>query len=181
MSGLVVVYSRSLQKGDTIIVNQIEGVVTEVGPLAVKVATIRNEEVTIPNNVITGSPIYNHSRLAGMQGTLISTKVTIGYDTPWRQVHAMLTAAALATPGIRSQPEPTVLQRALSDFYVEYELFANIDDPYKRPLILSALLAAIQDQFNTHGVQIMSPHFALQPREPVVVPPDRWHEAPARP
>lgn len=179
MSGLVVVYSRSLKKGDLILVNDIEGVVTEVGALAVKVTTVRNEEITVPNAVITSSPIHNYSRLSRSQGTLISTKITIGYDTPWRQVHAMLTQAANRTEGIRADPEPHVFQRALSDFYVEYELFAYIDVPRQRPAILSRLLAQIQDEFNSCGVQIMSPHFVTQPEQAVFVPKEHWHDAPA--
>jgi small-conductance mechanosensitive channel len=181
MSGLVVVYSRSLKKGDFVAVDGVEGVVSEVGALAVKIITMRNEEVTLPNAVITGNAIRNYSKLSGQQGTLLSTKVTIGYDTAWRQVHAMLVNAALVTPGVRTQPVPFVYQRALSDFYVEYELFAHIDRPLERVAILSALHAAIQDEFNRHGVQIMSPHFYDQPEQAVLVPPSRWHAAPAKP
>jgi small-conductance mechanosensitive channel len=180
MSGLVVVYSRSLKKGDFVAVDGIEGVVSEVGALAVKITTMRNEEITVPNAVITGTPIRNYSKLGGQQGTLVSTKVTIGYDAPWRKVHALLVDAALATPGLRQQPAPFVCQRALSDFYVEYELFAHIDRPLERVPILSALHAAIQDEFNRHGVQIMSPHFYEQPAQAVIVPPSRWHMPPAR-
>jgi len=47
--------------------------------------------------------------------------------------------------------------------------------------VLSALHAAIQDEFNAHGVQIMSPHFHAQSDPEVLVPPARWHTAPARP
>lgn len=179
MSGLVIVYSRSLRSGDFIAVNGVEGVVREVGALAVKVVNMRNEEITLPHSVITGNAIHNYSTRAGEQGTLVSTKVTIGYDTPWRQVHALLIQAATRTPGVRAQPQPCVYQRALSDFYVEYELFAHIDRPLERVPILSALHAAIQDEFNTHGVQIMSPHFYDQPPQPVFVPPARWYDAPA--
>ena len=82
---------------------------------------------------------------------------------------------------MRSAPAPFVYQRALSDFYVEYELFAHIDRPLERVAIVSALHAAIQDEFNLHGVQIMSPAFYEQPPQPVVVPRARWYEAPARP
>jgi small-conductance mechanosensitive channel len=108
----------------------------------------------------------------------VSTKVTIGYDTPWRQVHAMLIAAAEQTPGLRSLPTPFVYQRGLADWYVEYELFAHMDKPLERVPVLSALHANIQDQFNTYGVQIMSPHFVMQPATIVVVPREHWH-APA--
>ena len=181
MSGLVVVYSRALKKGDFIAVNGVEGVVAEVGALAVKVINMRNEEITVPHGVITSHSVHNYSKLAGVQGTLVSTKVTIGYDAPWRQVHALLVGAAGRTPGLRAEPRPFVYQRALSDYYVEYELYAHIDRPLERVPIVSALHAAIQDEFNAHGVQIMSPSFFEQPPQPVVVPREKWFAPPARP
>jgi small-conductance mechanosensitive channel len=180
MSGLVVVYSRSLSRGDFVDVNGVQGVVTEIGALAAKVINVQNEEITIPNSVIVASPIRNYSKLGSTLGTLVTTKVTIGYDTPWRQVHALLVDAALATPGVRREPPPYVYQRALSDFYIEYELFASIDEPSHRIPVLSALHASILDGFNRHGVQIMSPHYLGQPAKTVVVPEDRWFAEPAR-
>ena len=79
---------------------------------------------------------------------------------------------------MRRDPAPYVYQRALSDFYVEYELFVHIDNAAERIPILSALHASIQDEFNEHGVQIMSPHFFSQPEAPVVVPKAHWFAAP---
>ena len=180
MSGLVVIYSRALHKGDFVAVDGVEGVVMEIGTLATKIVTMRCEEITIPNAVLIGHPIRNYSKLSGTQGSLVSTKVTIGYDAPWRQVHALLVLAAGRTPGLRREPPPFVYQRALSDFYVEYELFAHIDKPLERVATLSALHANIQDAFNEHGVQIMSPHFLAQPATAIVVPPEQWYAAPAR-
>ena len=181
MSGLVLVYSRALSVGDFVDIGGTVGVVSEVGVLSTKIIDMRNEEVTIPNAVLVGNSIRNYSRLAGERGTLVSTKVTIGYDTPWRQVHAMLIAAAEQTPGLRGEPKPFVYQRALADFYVEYELFAYMDQPLNRVPVLSALHGNIQDQFNTYGVQIMSPHFVEQPGKDVVVAPAKWYAAPAEP
>jgi hypothetical protein len=144
MSGLVIVYSRALRKGDYVRVNDVEGMVSEVGAFATKIVTMRNEEVTIPNAVLTGNAMHNFSKLAGADGTLISTKVTIGYDAPWRQVHALLEGAAARTPGLRTSPKPVVYQLALSDFYAEYELFTHIDNPLTRVATLSTLHANIQ-------------------------------------
>ncbi len=179
MSGLVLVYARALSVGDFVEVGDNAGVVSQVGVLSTKIINMRNEEITIPNAVLVGNPIRNFSRLAGERGTLVSTKVTIGYDTPWRQVHAMLIAAAKLTPGLRLLPTPFVYQKSLADWYVEYELFAHMDQPLERVSVLSALLANIQDQFNTYGVQIMSPHFNAQPASNLVVPREHWHAAPA--
>jgi len=182
MSGLAVVYSRALAVGDTVRLGDTEGVVTEVGLLSTKIVSIRGEEVTIPNTVVIGGAVRNFTRLADGRGPLVTTRVTIGYDTPWRQVEALLLAAARETGGIAADPAPFVLQRALSDFFVEYELVARLAvDPVDRPQVLSELHAHVQDAFNAAGVQIMSPHFVLQPDRPVVVPRARWHGEPDAP
>ena len=178
MSGLVLIYSRALKVGDFVSIGEVTGVVKETGVLSTKVINMRNEEVTIPNAVLVGNPIKNYTSGAD-QGAMVSTTVTIGYDTPWRQVEAMLVNAAEHTQGVRKSPKPFVAQKSLQDFYVEYELFIQLDRPLQRVLILSELHGHIQDEFNTHGVQIMSPHFALQPRNNVVVAKENWFANPA--
>ena len=171
MSGLVVIYSRALSRGDCVRIGDTEGVVTEVHLLSTRLLTIQGEEVTIPNTVVVNGPVKNFGRAIKGQGALVSARVSIGYDAPWRQVHALLLDAARETPGIRADPVPYVLQRALDDFYVQYELVAAVENPVDRPLVASALHARIQDGFNAAGLQIMSPHFALQPRKPVLAEP----------
>src|SRR4030095_14563273 len=113
-----------------------------------------------------------------------STSVAIVYDAPGRQVHSMLLLAATRTAGVSQQPPPRVLQRSLGDFYVEYRLLVHllpVEPPEERPAVLSELHAHIQDVFNEYGVQIMSPHFMIQPHGPVVVPKSEWFAAPASP
>jgi small-conductance mechanosensitive channel len=182
MSGLAVIYSRALSVGDTVRLGDIEGVVTEVGLLSTKILTVPGEEVTFPNSVVISGSVRNFTRLSRGDGPLVTTSVTIGYDAPWRQVHALLLGAARETSGLRQVPAPFVLQRALSDFYVEYQLLAHLDgEPRDRPRVLSELHGHVQDAFNAAGVQIMSPHFVLQPNEPVVVPRERWEGEPDAP
>lgn len=179
MAGLLVVYSRALHEGEMVKVGDTIGVVTQVGSLSTKVMTQSMEEVTIPNAVLMSSTVVNYSRLAGTGGAILSTRVTIGYDVPWRQVHAMLLLAAERTKSVRKHPKPFVLQNALSDFYVEYELRVHLDAPENRFTVLSDLHAQIQDAFNEFGVQILSPHFMVQPDRTVVVPRTDWYTAPA--
>lgn len=74
-----------------------------------------------------------------------------------------------------------VLQTALDDFYVRYELTVSVASSALRSEILDRLHGKVQDIFNENGVQIMSPHFLNQPPETVVVPKDRWHVPPEKP
>ena len=181
IGGLVMVYTRAFRTGDFVKVGDHEGVVVLVGMLSTKILTVRREEVTIPNAVLVGTTAVNFSRRAVPDGAVVATKLTIGYDAPWRQVHSMLLAAAARTEKVRTEPAPRVIQFALSDFYVEYWLLVNIDRAEERYVMLSELHANIQDAFNEHGVQIMSPAFESQPERPVVVPRSRWYAAPATP
>jgi small-conductance mechanosensitive channel len=181
MSGLFVVYSKALKTGEWVSVNDTEGEVLEVGLLAAKIRTIEGQEVTIPNTVLVSTLTTNYTRLGHPDGMIISSKMTVGYDVAWRQVHALLLRAAGCTPGVRKQPEAFVLQRQLSDFYVEYTLIARIDDEKRRIEILSDLHSQILDAFNEFGVQIMSPHYMVQPEGAVVVPPSKWHVPPSKP
>lgn len=175
MSGLFVVYSKALKTGEWVKVNETEGEVLEVGLLAAKIRTIEGQEVTLPNSVLVGTTTTNYTRL----GMVINCTVTIGYDAPWRQVHALLLRAAERTPNLRKQPEPYVLQRALSDFYVAYTLIARLESERGRVESTSILHSQIQDAFNEFGVQIMSPHYMVQPESDMVVPPAKWHVPPA--
>ena len=179
MSGLFVVYSRALKRGEWVMVNDVEGEVLEVGLLAGKIRTIEGQEVTIPNSVLVGTSTKNFTRLGYPLGMVVSCTVTIGYDAPWRQVEGLLLLAAGRTEGVRKHPEPYVLQRELSDFYVAYTLIARIENAKLRIETLSVLHAQIQDAFNEFGVQIMSPHYMMQPDGTVVVPRSKWHSAPA--
>ena len=62
---------------------------------------------------------------------------------------------------------------------MSYLLVARIRDEKLRLETLSNLHAQIQDAFNEYGVQIMSPHFMMQPETAVVVPSSTWHSPPA--
>jgi small-conductance mechanosensitive channel len=95
--------------------------------------------------------------------------VGIGYETPWRQVKALLIPAARCTPGVRSNPLPFVLQTALEDFAVRYEINAYTDRAHDMPSVYADLNGRILDPFNEHGVQIMTPAYEGDPEQPKLV------------
>jgi small-conductance mechanosensitive channel len=180
MSGLTITYSRAVRNGDFVRIGDVEGTVTQLGALSTKVKTPRGEEVTIPNAVVMSLVTTNYSRFADTEGVQVPTSVTIGYDTPWRQVHALLMLAAERTPGVRKKPKPVVRQTALQDFYVQYTLLVCLEQPHLRASVLTSLHANIQDAFNEYGVQIMSPNYEADPDGRKFVPQDRWYAAPAK-
>jgi small-conductance mechanosensitive channel len=181
ISGLMLMYTKALRPGEFVQVGETEGTVTSVGFLTTRIETLRNVEVTLPNAYLAGNVTRNFSRLVANGGMRITTSVTIGYDTPWRQVHAMLQLAAERTSKIARDPAPRVLQTALQDFYVEYTLIVCVPEPKLKFVVLNELHAHIQDVFNEYGVQIMSPNYEADPADKKFVPKERWFAAPAQP
>jgi len=180
VSGLMLMYSRALRVGDYVQIGETEGTVVTLGMFSTRIRTPRGEIVSLPNAVIVGTTTKNYSREEETGGVILATTVTIGYNAPWRQIHAMLIEAAVRTPGLLKDPPPYVRQRSLSDFYVEYMLGARIAEPQKRIAVLDTLHRNIQDVFNEYGVQILSPHYEADPAEKVWVPRKNWYEAPAK-
>jgi small-conductance mechanosensitive channel len=181
MSGLTITYSRSLRAGDFVRVGEVDGTVTNLGPLSTKIKTVRGEEVTIPNSVVVSDITTNYSRYHDTDGVYVPTSLTIGYDTPWRQVRALLLLAAERTDGVRKQPPPDVRQTALQDSYVHYTLLVALEQPSRRGSILDRLHANILDAFNEFDVQITSPNYEGDPEARKTVPRNQWYAAPATP
>ena len=181
VSGLMLMYTRSLRPGEFVKVGETEGKVRSIGFLTTRIETINREEVSIPNAVIASNVTRNFSRLASEHGLFLSAQLTVGYDTPWRQVEAMLLMAAARTPGADSEPPPRVLQTGLLDYYVEYKLLVAIHDASQRVQVLHDLHRNILDVFNEFGVQITSPNYESDPEQAKIVPPEDWYRAPARP
>jgi small-conductance mechanosensitive channel len=182
-SGLILMYTKTYRPGEYVRVGDNEGTIVEMGMFTTRLRTGLGEELTLPNSLALGTVTKNYSRAVSGRGFVLDTAVTIGYDAPWRQVHAMLIEAALRTEGVLADPVPHVFQTALSDFYVEYRLVCQAlqSEPRPRAEVLSALHGNVQDVFNEHGVQIMSPHYLGDPAQEKVVPKARWYAAPAAP
>jgi small-conductance mechanosensitive channel len=157
------------------------GDVEEIGVSVTRLRTPKNEEVVIPNSSILNGEVKNYSTLAREKGLVLHTTVGIGYETPWRQVEAMLLLAAERTPGLLRDPAPFVLHTSLGDFCVTYEINVHCDAPREMARLYTALHRSILDVFNEYGVQIMTPAYEGDPERPKVVPREEWYAEPARP
>ncbi|TXS96425.1 mechanosensitive ion channel family protein [Parahaliea maris] len=180
IAGYSLTYRGAFRVGDRVRIGEHMGEVVDVRALSTRLRSLKNEEINISNSEVLASTVVNYSTFQREQGIILHTDVGIGYDTPWRQVEAMLLEAAGRTEGLEKSPEPFVLQTSMGDFTVVYQLNAFCRDATGMMKIYSALHANIQDVFNEYGVQIMSPNYEQDPAEPKVVPKDQWYAAPAQ-
>jgi len=176
ISGVMLIYTRAFQEGDRVEINGVTGVVQDRNLLVTRIQTPRNELVSLPNAMVISTPVLNFS-YSGREGpwpVTISTTITIGYDVPWRQVHHLMLEAARAVPGIAEQPAPKVLQTALNDFHISYEIDASLRDVSLYRETLSELLASLQDRFAAAGVEILSPAYQANRESDSSTVPPAW-------
>lgn len=175
IAGYTMTYRRAFKVGDLVRIDGNLGEITEVRLLVTRMRSLKNEEVIIPNSTILNGEVVNYSSMITENELILHTSVGIGYEVPWRQVEAMLLAAAEKTEGLLDHPRPFVLKKELGDFGVTYELNAFSNDADKMPRIYSDLHGRILDVFNEHGVAIMTPHYTGDPEEPKIVHQDEQY------
>lgn len=172
VAGIVITYTRAFRIGDWVDVSGTEGKIIERTAFVTRIRTTKNVEVSIPNSSIMSDKVVNYSTQAKRVGIALHTTITIGYDVPWPKVQELLLAAASATANIEKEPAPYVLQTALDDNYVAYELNAFTCNAGLRPRTYSELHANILDAFHGAGVEITSPHYRAMRdgNEPAIAP-----------
>lgn len=175
IAGYSMTYRRAFKIGDRIEINDMSGYVEEQSLMVTRLRSFKNEEIVIPNSIMLNSSLINYSAKIKDKGLILHTTVGIGYETPWRQVDAMLKLAADRTSGLLKDPPPYVLKRALGDFAVTYEINAYCDDATKVLYNYNELHQHILDIFNENNVQIMTPAYEGDPEIPKVVPKDQWN------
>lgn len=162
VAGVVLTYMNPFRVGDRVKISDTMGDVIEKNLLITRIRTPKNVRITVPNSMVLTSHIVNYSTSARTEGLILHTTVTLGYDVPWQKVHEALLEAAARTPNVLQDEahKPFVLQTALDDFYVAYELNVLTHLPNAMASTYSYLHQHIQDVCNERGIEILSPHFS---------------------
>jgi small-conductance mechanosensitive channel len=159
IAGIILTYMRPFGLGDRVKIADAVGDIMAKNLLLVRLRTIKNVDISIPNSLVLANHIINYSTNAKDAGVILHTSVTIGYDAPWKTVHELLIRAANRVDGLLAEPPPYVLQTKLDDFYVAYEINAYTRRPNEMAIFYSRLHEEIQNSFNEGGVEILSPHY----------------------
>ena len=162
VGGLMIIYMRPFVIGDVVKIGDNLGAVVSKGMLVTRLNTPKNEEISVPNKMVVEGQIVNYSSEEKGVGIFMHTTVTLGYDVSWRKVHEVMIEAAKRTSEIIDDPKPFVLQTALNDFSVAYELNGYTKNPSKMALTYSELHQNLQDCLNENGIEILSPHYRVE-------------------
>lgn len=127
VSGFVILLERSLRIGDTVKVDGFEGQVTDIKTRYTVIRSMGGREAIVPNEKLITERVENLS-LADPR-ILLSTQVTVGYDSDVARVQTVLRDAALAVDRVLKDPGPAVHLSAFGADGLEFTLWYWIIDP----------------------------------------------------
>jgi small-conductance mechanosensitive channel len=154
VSGIILVFERPLQVGDTIEVGQLLGVVKSIGIRASTIRTFDGSEVIVPNGNLVSNELINWT-LSDSQRRLI-IKVGVAYGTDPNEVIKILMDVAKKKEGLLESPAPYVLFKEFGDSALGFELrcYTESDDWL---FILSDLHVEVNDAIKEAGIVIPFP------------------------
>jgi len=155
VSGLILMFERPIQPGDVVEVGGTSGKVREIGMRATTLSTFEGADVVVPNGVLLNEKLINWT-LSDMDRR-IDVNVGVAYGTDPRKVLELLLEVTRSTPGIATEPEPTVLFVGFGTSSLDFAIRSwtnNFGDWVK---IRSNLTVRVHDALVAAGIEIPFP------------------------
>jgi small-conductance mechanosensitive channel len=127
VSGFVILAERSLRIGDTVRVDNFEGVVADIKTRYTLIRSLSGTESVVPNEKLITERIENLS-LADPR-VLLTTDVSVAYDSDVEVVQKVLLEAARGATRVVPEPVPVVRLARLGADGLEFTVLFWISDP----------------------------------------------------
>ncbi len=162
ISGLILLFERPIQIGDTIEIENLVGTVKEIGIRASIVRTYAGAEVIVPNGDLISGRVINWT----LSDQLRRIEVTVGvtYGTDPRTVVDILVEQARAHADVLEHPEPYALFQGFGDSSLDFVLRFWTGNYERWWMLGSEVSMAINDALKEAGIEIPFPQRDLHVR-----------------
>lgn len=171
ISGLIILFERPISVGDRVVVNDIEGDVTEINIRATMVRTVNNIFIIVPNSEFVSKNVINYSH--GDPSYRLDIDVGVSYKSDLDTVLEALEEVAEKNKSVMKNPDPEVHLIEFGESSWNMELRVWIPDVKHYPRVRNELNQAIVRTFQKYGVEIPFPQRDLHVRSSVKLPVDK--------
>ena len=150
ISGIFLIFERPFVVGDTIASGGTQGEVVSVDLLAVKLRTLDNLLVRIPNEALIKSEVVNYTRYPIRR---VDVDLTVAFRQDLGRVRALLEAIADDEPLCFDEPRPQFVVRRFSDVGIElrFSVWTQRDNALEVGTIVQQRM---QEAFEREGVEL---------------------------
>jgi len=158
ISGLILIYERPVQKGDTVEVNNLMGDVVDIGIRRSTVRTFDGAEVIIPNSLLTSNQLINWTLSDNRRR--LDIRIGVAYGTDPNLVISILKEVAEENQMVVNIPAPVVLFDDFGDSSLNFRLLCWV--LFSNGLTArSDIRVSISDMFKKHDIEIPFPQMDL--------------------
>jgi small-conductance mechanosensitive channel len=126
VSGLIIIFERPIEVGDTVEVNNIIGNVENIGIRSSTVKTFDGSDVIVPNAQLISTQVTNWTMSDRRRRIQLPVKVAFGNDP--HKVLELLLKVASEHQGVLGFPEPVALFNGFGDNYLDFTLNYWVSD-----------------------------------------------------
>ncbi len=155
VSGLILLFERPIQVGDTVQLPNVWGAMKHIGIRASVIRTFDGADVIVPNGMLISDKVTNWTYAD--TNRRVEVDVGVEYGTPARHVIDLLVAVAKANPNVSTHPEPAAFFLKFGDSSLDFKLrvwIGNFDDGYPT---MSDLAVAVQEALEEAGIGVPFP------------------------
>jgi len=165
ISGLILLVEQPVRQGDFVRVNDVVGVIEDIGLRATHVITRDEVTVIVPNSDLITKGVINHSRPSPK--LRIRVEVGVAYGSDVAQVRDTLLTLASGHAKVLAEPPPEVRFDAFADSSLSFTLLCWVADPDPDVdlRISSDLRYAIDAAFREKQIEIPFPQQDLHLRD----------------
>lgn len=150
ISGLFIIGEKPFSIGDTIKVNDTQGEVTDINLLSVKIRTLDNTMIRIPNETLIKSAVINFSYYPIRRADLM---LGFPYTENLSHIKEILFEVAEKNPNTLSEPKPSlqILNFHESTIYIQFSAWSNRVDFNE---MKNSIQEDIQRAFVENGIKL---------------------------
>ncbi len=155
VSGLIVLFERPIDRGDSVEIGSLRGTVQRIGIRASVVRTSQGADIIVPNSQFISEKVTNWTH--GDRSMRIELPIGVDYATPPKKAIALLEETALAHPEILRDPAPKAVFVGFGDSSINFELRAWTNEFAQATQIRTDLAAAIYEAAQEAGISFPFP------------------------
>jgi len=155
VAGLILMFERPIQPGDTVEVAGITASVRDIGLRATTLRTFEGADVVLPNGMLLADKLINWT-LTG-NSRRINIDVSTSYDVSPQQTIALLLGVATRLEGVASFPAPTALLTVLGPGELQFNVRAWTTQTADWVAVRSEFAIRIRDALAEAGIAVPLP------------------------
>ena len=162
ISGLILVYEKPVQEGDTVEVDTLLGRVSNIGIRSSTITTYGGAEVVVPNSNLISNQLINWT--LSDSSKRVEIKVGTAYGSDPVQVLDLILMAAMSHEKVLKDPEPRPLFEGFGDSSLNFRLlfWVHFEDGLQTQ---SDVAIKIYKLFKEHNVEIPFPQLDLHVKD----------------